>query len=192
MLPASALGDASALALRCVAPGGAVSPSAPPTNRDGKPRRRAVAQGEVFVLMHGHLAHLDLRDVLRGEYDENSIRKNFTPSEAVAIMRALMPMAKVEAKERQRAHGATAPGRKNTSDKLSEVSKGRAREKVAKTVSAAIDRAMTGDRALYFASANRWRRCWKRHFEGVQDATGRRNDPDQRRRSTATKNGAWH
>src|SRR5207344_262450 len=44
---------------------------------------------------------MDLEDVLRGEYAENAERKDFTPSEAVNIMRALTPMAKAQAKERQ-------------------------------------------------------------------------------------------
>ena len=37
----------------------------------------------------------------RGEYAENAIRKDFLPSEAVAIKRALEPAAKEEAKKRQ-------------------------------------------------------------------------------------------
>lgn len=32
---------------------------------------------------------VNIKDILRGEYDENTIRKNFTPSEAVAIWKAM-------------------------------------------------------------------------------------------------------
>lgn len=54
---------------------------------------------------------VDLEAIVRGEASENTQRKDFTPSEMVAIKRELEPLAKAEAKERQRAHGGTAPGR---------------------------------------------------------------------------------
>jgi hypothetical protein len=62
---------------------------------------------------------------VRGEYEENTIRKNFTPSEAVAIWRALTPMAKPETKERMLA------GKKLPCGKFPQGQKGQAREKVA-------------------------------------------------------------
>ena len=43
---------------------------------------------------------IDLDDLIRAEHDENSVRKDFTPSEAVAIGRALEPLEREAAKER--------------------------------------------------------------------------------------------
>src|SRR5438105_3773666 len=52
---------------------------------------------------------VDLDSIVRGEWAENAFRKEFTPSEIVAIKRALEPRLKAEAKERQvelgRTHG---------------------------------------------------------------------------------------
>ena len=45
---------------------------------------------------------VDLDAVVRGEFAENSLRKDFSPSEAVAIKRALEPLEKEAAKERMR------------------------------------------------------------------------------------------
>ena len=69
---------------------------------------------------------VDLKDVLRGEYDENAHRKDFTPSEAVAIMRALLPMAKAEAKERSWRSETKIP-----CANFAQGQKGKSREKVA-------------------------------------------------------------
>jgi N6-adenosine-specific RNA methylase IME4 len=44
---------------------------------------------------------VDLDEIARGERDENFVRKDFTPSEAVAIAEALTPKIKAEAKARQ-------------------------------------------------------------------------------------------
>src|SRR5262249_56717433 len=52
-------------------------------------------------------------------------------SEAVAIKRALEPLEKAAAKERQREHGKTAPGRKH-SGQVAHSDKGRAGDKAAK------------------------------------------------------------
>ena len=46
---------------------------------------------------------VEIADVVRGEHDENVVRKDFMPSEAVAIARALEPTARQAAYERQRA-----------------------------------------------------------------------------------------
>jgi hypothetical protein len=75
-----------------------------------------------------------LRDLVKGEYQEKTERKDFTNSEAVAIMEAVEPPIKEEAKQRQKEHGGTAPGRtkQNTSSNLDTVSKGRSDEAVAK------------------------------------------------------------
>jgi hypothetical protein len=48
---------------------------------------------------------------VHGEFAENEVRENFTLSEAVAIKAAVEPMLKAEAKERQRVHGGTSPGK---------------------------------------------------------------------------------
>ena len=57
---------------------------------------------------------IDIDSIVAGESDENDpeLRKAFTPSEAVAVARALRPRVEAEAKERQRQHGGTAPGRR--------------------------------------------------------------------------------
>lgn len=74
--------------------------------------------------------------MLRAERDENVCRKDFTPSEAVALGEALEELERRKAKERQKAHGGTAPGKsKNTSGNLPEVrSNGDTRDKVAEAV----------------------------------------------------------
>jgi hypothetical protein len=43
----------------------------------------------------------DLEEVVRGELAENAIRKDFLPSEIEAIRRAIEPLEKAAAKERQ-------------------------------------------------------------------------------------------
>src|SRR5215831_2363684 len=73
---------------------------------------------------------LDLNEVIRGEFAENAHRKDFLPSEIDAIRRALLPIEKAAAKERQRRHGGTAPGRKKQSGQFSR-SDGRVRDKIA-------------------------------------------------------------
>ena len=70
---------------------------------------------------------------MRGEFDENTVRKDFAPSEQVAIADAVEAYERKAAKERQKEHGRTAPGKsKNTSAKLAQVNSGKSREKVAK------------------------------------------------------------
>ena len=80
----------------------------------------------------------DLNDavkLLTAERDENTCRKDLAPSEAVAIGEVLRPMEQEAAKERQKEHGGTAPGKaKNTSENFSEVIKGETDTKVAKAV----------------------------------------------------------
>jgi hypothetical protein len=53
-------------------------------------------------------------EMVRAEFSENTHRKDFTPSEAVAIMRALLPAEEAAAKERQSAtlnKGNSRPGK---------------------------------------------------------------------------------
>lgn len=66
---------------------------------------------------------VDLAEIARGEFAENAQRKDFTPSEAVAIARALEPIEKEAAKERMVAAHAS-PG------KFPEQARGNARDKV--------------------------------------------------------------
>jgi ParB family chromosome partitioning protein len=73
---------------------------------------------------------VDLKEVIRGEFAENAERKDFLPSEIDAIRRALLSLEKAAAKERQRHHGGTAPGRTKQSGKIS-LSDGRVRDKIA-------------------------------------------------------------
>ncbi len=74
---------------------------------------------------------------LRAERDENTCRKEFTPSEAVAIGKAIEELERPKAKERQKEHGKTAPGKpKNTGGNFPPVNeaKGKTRDKVAEAV----------------------------------------------------------
>jgi N6-adenosine-specific RNA methylase IME4 len=73
------------------------------------------------------VVHLDA--VARGELAENEVRKDFTLSEAVAIKRALQPLEKVAAKERQAARGGKG---RIASGKLPTAITGRAADKAAK------------------------------------------------------------
>ena len=91
----------------------------------GERRLRAAEQlgwGEIPVTV------VDLDQIARGEYAENTFRKDFTLSEAVAIKRALDPIEREAAKERQREGGRR--GGKG-SGKLPEASKGNAADKAA-------------------------------------------------------------
>jgi N6-adenosine-specific RNA methylase IME4/ParB-like chromosome segregation protein Spo0J len=74
---------------------------------------------------------VDLDEIVRGEFAENACRKDFTLSEAVAIKRALEPLEREAAKERQR-EGGRAGGQ--ASGNLPQASTGRAADKAAKAV----------------------------------------------------------
>ena len=74
---------------------------------------------------------VDLDSVVRGEFAENTHRKDFTLSEAVAIKRALEPLERKAAKERQKAAGRERGRGKIASGKLPQ-SNGRAGDKAAK------------------------------------------------------------
>ena len=68
---------------------------------------------------------VDLEDITRGEVAENYARKDFAPSEMVAIRRALEPQETAAAKERQGGKG------RNRCGKLPQQSKAKTRDKVA-------------------------------------------------------------
>ena len=65
------------------------------------------------------VTYVDLKEVVRGEFAENAFRKDFLPSEIEAIRRAIEPYERAAAKERQRKHGGTAPGRRKHSGQVS-------------------------------------------------------------------------
>ena len=72
---------------------------------------------------------IDMDEIARGEFAENVCRKDFTLSEAVAIKRALEPVEREAAKERQREGGRAGS---QASGNLPEASKGRAADRAAK------------------------------------------------------------
>ena len=77
---------------------------------------------------------VDLEDLLRAEYDENVVRKDFLPSEAVAIKKALEPLEHKRARERQAMAGRSYGNGKHSalgSAKLAEATQGETRDKVA-------------------------------------------------------------
>jgi N6-adenosine-specific RNA methylase IME4/ParB-like chromosome segregation protein Spo0J len=74
------------------------------------------------------VTEVDLEDIVRGEHDENVHRKDFLPSEAIAVGQALEPMEREKAKERERSH--TEAGYENFSD----ADKGESLAKVASAV----------------------------------------------------------
>lgn len=47
---------------------------------------------------------VDLEEIIRGELDANTVRKDFTPSEIAALAKALRPVEEKAAKDRQRAN----------------------------------------------------------------------------------------
>lgn len=68
---------------------------------------------------------VNIKEIVRGEFAENTIRKDFTLSEAVAIKRAIEPEIKEQAKKQRGT-------RTDLGAKLAPSSKGKARDKVAK------------------------------------------------------------
>jgi N6-adenosine-specific RNA methylase IME4 len=91
---------------------------------------------------------VDLEEIARGELAENVDRKGFLPSEIEAIRRTLEPVEKAAARERQREHGGTAPGKhsgklspseKRTRDRIGAFAgvSGKQVEKIAAVVAAA-------------------------------------------------------
>jgi len=72
---------------------------------------------------------IDLKEVVRGEFAENAYQKPFTLTEAVAIKRAIEPLERAAAKERQREGGRRGG---QGSGNLPEASKGNAADKAAK------------------------------------------------------------
>jgi N6-adenosine-specific RNA methylase IME4/ParB-like chromosome segregation protein Spo0J len=75
------------------------------------------------------LVPLNLDQIVRGEFAENTCRKDFTLSDAVAVKRALEPLEQAAAKERQAASGGKG---RIASGKLPTAMTGRAADKAAR------------------------------------------------------------
>jgi N6-adenosine-specific RNA methylase IME4/ParB-like chromosome segregation protein Spo0J len=77
----------------------------------------------------------DLLPLLKAERDENMCRKDFAPSEAVALGRRIEPMERMEAKDRQATQARiNQPQSDSEVGKLPTSEKGRARDKVGQAV----------------------------------------------------------
>ena len=119
---------------------------------------------------------VDLDKVVKGEFAENSERKDLTLSEAVAIKRALEPIERAEAKERQREGGRRGG---NASGKLPKPFKGNALDKAAKATGKARRTLDKAEAIVAAAEAEPDR------FGGLiadMDRTGRVNGPFKRLR----------
>ena len=100
---------------------------------------------------------VDLDKVVKGEFAEDSERKDLTLSEAIAIKRAIEPIERAEAKERQAAAGpASGRGKKNgtRSGKLPTPVRGRAADKTAKATGISDADSDQGGRAYWPISDN--------------------------------------
>ncbi len=73
---------------------------------------------------------IDIDAIIHGERDENFVRKDFLPTEAVAIKRTVEEHEKSAAKERMRV--SQGPGK--TGAKLALLNKGKSRDKIAQYV----------------------------------------------------------
>ena len=120
------LGDIAALAASIEDVGLLQPPVVTPDLRLVAGERRIAALrklGRTEVRVHTVANLSDAAALLRAERDENTQRKEMTPSEKVALAEALRDIMKAEAKQRQRHHGGTAPGRSSdTSENFTEVS----------------------------------------------------------------------
>lgn len=136
-------GDLAVLARSINARGGLIHPIAiTPANELIAGERRLRAWQLPECRFHDRpmpVTIIDIDSIIAGESDENDpqLRKAFTPSEAVAIARALRPRFEAEAKERQRQHGETAPGRPaehcaQVAPSVAAAAKGRTAVKIAK------------------------------------------------------------
>ena len=112
-----------------------------------------------------------LDDIVAGEWAENdpALRKNFTPSEAVAIARELRPRLEAAAKERQRAGG-----RGKASGKFPEAGKGEARDAIAKATGKS-DRSLRKAEAIVVAAEKEPAKFGK--LKKRMDETGRVDGP---------------
>lgn len=118
-----------------------------------------------------HTVPLD--DIVAGEWAENdpALRKNFTPSEAVAIARELRPRLEAAAEKRKR-QGNAAGGK--VAGKLEDTDKGKTREKIAKVTGKGARTLEKAEAIVEAAEANpsRFGKLKKR-----MDETGRVDGP---------------
>jgi N6-adenosine-specific RNA methylase IME4/ParB-like chromosome segregation protein Spo0J len=100
-------------------------------------RRLAAAKSLNWPTIQAIVAE-DINDVVEralAERDENTCRKDFAPTERVSLGSTINALMRKAAKERQKTHGNTAPGRaKNTPGKLPEVITGDTRDKIGAAV----------------------------------------------------------
>jgi ParB family chromosome partitioning protein len=118
---------------------------------------------------------VDVAAIVRGEFAENAFRKDFAPSEAVAIKRALEPIERAEAKRRQGTRTDKHPGKLPTS------SKGRAADKAAKATGMAR-RTLEKAEEIVDAAAAEPEKFGK--LLDDMDRSGRVNGPYRRLRNT--------
>ena len=116
---------------------------------------------------------VDLDEIVRGEWSENSERKDFTPSEIVALKRAIEPKLREEAKERQ---GARTDLRGNSPD-VDQPRVGRAADKIAGFVGR--DRKTVGKAEAVVQAAEAEPEKYGKLVEAM-DRTGRVNGPFKR------------
>jgi N6-adenosine-specific RNA methylase IME4 len=126
-------GDLRALALSINERGGLIHPIAvTPANELIAGERRLLAWQHADCRFRDQpipVTVIDIDNIVAAERDENDpvLRKSFTPSEAVAIARALRPRLEEQARERQREGGRT-----KACGKLPQAEQGKTREKIAK------------------------------------------------------------
>jgi N6-adenosine-specific RNA methylase IME4 len=111
-----------------------------------------------------------LDDIVRGEFAENAVRKDFTLSEAVAIKTTLESIEAKEAKQRQGTRTDKHPG------KFPKSSKGRAADKAAKVTG--LSRTLEKAKAVVDAAEAEPERFGK--LKEDMDRTGRANGPFKR------------
>jgi N6-adenosine-specific RNA methylase IME4 len=92
---------------------------------------------------------VDLDHIARGEYAENAIRKDFTPSEAVAIMRALEPIEREAAQKRMRAGRPSENCSEGRGNALDKIAKATGMHRTTLTKAAAIVDAAEADREKF-------------------------------------------
>ena len=116
---------------------------------------------------------IDLDKVVRGEYTENSNRKAFALSEAVAIKRALEPIEQAEARKRQQ----QSKGRGAKGGGISPTLKGKALDRVAKVIGKDRKTIAKAEAIVEAAEAEPEKFG---HLVAAMDKTGRVNGPYKR------------
>jgi len=119
---------------------------------------------------------VDLHKIVRGEYAENMYRKGFTLTEAVAIKRAVEPLVKADAKQRQ-VLGGKLKGKAGVH--LAPASKGKTRDLVAKHTGKARTSLAKAEALVAAAEAEPDNAEIKRLVEAM-DRSGRVNGPYRR------------